>query len=217
MPQTVTVAQGDCISSIAFSKGFYPETIWNDPANAGLKNQRTDPNMLVPGDKVVIRDKDPGGVDCASGDTYKFRKRGVPAMFRLQLFENEEPRANHNYSLIVDGNRFQGTTSPDGVLQEYISPSAKKAELTIGPPEAKFEFIFGTLQPIGEIAGVQGRLNNLGYECGPINGQINDKTREALLAFQTRFGLDQTGKPDQPTLDRLKKIHDEVGDFPEPA
>ena len=50
-----TVKQGDCITSIAFNKGFYEKTIWDHPDNAKLKNDRKDMKILQPGDKVVIR------------------------------------------------------------------------------------------------------------------------------------------------------------------
>ena len=215
MPKTVTVAHGDCISSIAFRFGFYPETIWNDPANAELKNHRTDPNMLVPGDKVVIPDKDPGGVNHASEARHKFRKRGVPALFRIQVFDGEEIRGNQQYSLVIDGKSCQGTTDDRGVIEEWILPDAKSGELVIGPDELKIELLFGKLQPINEIAGVQARLINLGFDCGGVNGQITDTTRSALRTFQERFGIEVTGEFDQPTLIKLQQMHDSTQSFPE--
>ena len=40
---------------------------------------------------------------------------------------------------------------------------------------------------------VQTILNRLGYETGPVDGELNDATREALRKFQADAGLEPTG------------------------
>ena len=72
------VKQSDCISSIAFKYGFFPDTIWNDSKNSKLKQDRKDPNVLLPGDEVYIRDKEEKEESCASEERHSFRKKGVP-------------------------------------------------------------------------------------------------------------------------------------------
>ena len=37
-------------------------------------------------------------------------------------------------------------------------------------------------------------LNRLGYETGPVDGELNEATREALRKFQADAGLDATGE-----------------------
>ncbi|MEY2429487.1 MAG: hypothetical protein QOJ40_2372, partial [Verrucomicrobiota bacterium] len=49
MPEDYKVKDGDCLSSIAFSKGFFWETLWNHGDNSALKSKRKDPNVLSPG------------------------------------------------------------------------------------------------------------------------------------------------------------------------
>jgi hypothetical protein len=90
MPDYI-VKDGDCIDSIAADHGFFPDTIWNDPANSGLKQKRKDPNVLMPNDKVFIPEKvtrsEVRNVDMRA----KFKRKGVPAKLRLQLFKPKEP------------------------------------------------------------------------------------------------------------------------------
>jgi hypothetical protein len=51
------VKQSECIYSISDGYGFFPNTVWNDPSNAELKERRQVPGILFPGDIVVVPDK----------------------------------------------------------------------------------------------------------------------------------------------------------------
>ena len=51
---TVTISLGDSIPSLAKDNGFFPDTIWNHPQNAGLRSKRKSQNQLYPGDEVFI-------------------------------------------------------------------------------------------------------------------------------------------------------------------
>jgi hypothetical protein len=53
-----TVKAGDSLSEIAKAHGVtYWRAIYNDPANAGFRVKRPNPNLIQPGDSIVI----PGG------------------------------------------------------------------------------------------------------------------------------------------------------------
>src|SRR5262245_59620858 len=90
MPDYI-VKEGDCIDSIAADHGFFPDTIWNDPGNSDLKQQRKDPNVLLPGDKVVIPEKQVKEVYKADRNRHRFKRKGVPAKLRLRFLKPKEP------------------------------------------------------------------------------------------------------------------------------
>jgi hypothetical protein len=214
MPNYI-VQQGDCLSSIAYCAGFLPATIWDHPANSKLKSKRKDPNILLAGDELFIPELQIKEYSKPTDQSHKFIKKGVPALLRLQIFDGEEPRANQNYILIIDGFHVSGVTDDQGKLEQPLIPNARKGMLTIGPDQMLYDLDFGHLDPVGEVSGVQGRLTNLGYDCGEVNGELNEPTRAALRAFQRRLQLEQTGEMDEPTLRHLEKLHDRVSLFPE--
>ena len=85
MAEDYKVADGDCLSSIAFARGFFWETLWNLGENAELKNKRKDPNILHPGDVLHIPDLRLKEESCATENEYKFKLKGVPAKLKLKL------------------------------------------------------------------------------------------------------------------------------------
>ena len=170
MPVVHKVKQGECISSIAEDYGFSWERIWNDLNNEELKQKRKDPNILYPGDEVVIADKE----------------------------VREE----------IDGQSFSGKTNGEGRVEQRIPPNAKQGQLRLGEDGHEvYNIQLGSLDPLSETAGVQQRLKNLGYECGSVDGETGPETREALIAFQKKHELGETGEINSETLDKLKQLH----------
>jgi N-acetylmuramoyl-L-alanine amidase len=208
------VQQGESVISLSEKYGFFADTIWNDPANAELKKKRKNMNILMPGDIVIIRDKQLKEVKKQTGSLHKFRRKGIPVLFRLQLFDIEEPRANQEYSLDVDGQKYSRKTDSRGVLEQTIPANSKKGVLIIGPDELRLEIDFGYLDPINEISGIQKRLNNLGFYCGTPDNTLNHATKQALLEFQRRFRLQETGEADSATVAKLTELHDKNELFP---
>lgn len=51
---------------------------------------------------------------------------------------------------------------------------------------------------------VQTILNRLGYETGPVNGELNEATQEAVRKFQADAGLDPTGEVTMLTVIELR-------------
>lgn len=111
---------GESIESIAFEHGFFPYTIWEHPENAKLKELRDNMNQLAAGDEVFIPDMTVGVEAASSGARLKFKRKGVPSLYRIQLLDYDEPRANLDYRFVVDGALIEGKTDANGVLEEPI-------------------------------------------------------------------------------------------------
>jgi hypothetical protein len=85
------VQQGECILSIARDHGHLFETIFSHPNNAQLRAIRKDPNILLPGDRVHIPEKQRKQAPCQTAMNHVFRKKGS-GNFRLRLVEEPQPK-----------------------------------------------------------------------------------------------------------------------------
>ncbi len=207
MPNRHTVSQGECISSIAARYGFFPATIWDNTGNSRLKAERGDPNVLYEGDVVVIPDRRVRSEPSATEQRHRFRRKGVPERLLFQILDEEQPRANQPYVLDVDGRLTQGTTDAEGAVVEFIPPDARKARLLIGEERQEYVLDLGCLDPIDQLSGVQARLNNLGYDCGAVDGALGPRTTAALRRFQQDHSLPESGTADQQTQQKLREVY----------
>lgn len=212
MPVTYTVEPGDCLSSIALEYGFTWQSLWNDSANASLKQLRKDPNVLYPGDIVTIPDRAPKQYDAPAEQRHKFKLKGTPAKLRVRLLDAAgKARKNLPFKLKIDGRLSKGTTDSDGRVQTSIAPDAKLAVLTVTDSAGKildlYELTLGGLNPVTEVSGLQQRLINLGFNCRPVDNEFGPITRAAMNAFQRSANLPATQDPDDATRDALVARH----------
>jgi N-acetylmuramoyl-L-alanine amidase len=209
MPQLHVAKVNDCISSIALERGFFPDTIWNDPENADLRQVRRDPNVLRKGDLVVIPDKRRKEDDKPTDRRHQFRRKGFPTTIHIRLLKCGIPREEEPYQLVVDGRIHEGTTDGDGNLWIYIPANARKATLYVGEGEYRDEYKLELrhLEPVTDLKGAQQRLNNLGYSAGPENGNLSPLIIQALMRFQHDNNLDINGENDDMTQQKLLELH----------
>ena len=137
-----------------------------------------------------------------------FQKKGDKVELRLRLLDwTGEPRANQPYRLFINLVGMQGETDEMGELKETIPANAQKAELQLIDSGEQFELLLGHLDPIEEISGIQGRLENLGYHTHTIDNDFGPRTQKNLCRFQLAKDLPVSGEPDDPTRKKLAEEH----------
>ena len=191
--------------------------LYDDPANAELKKRRPNPNVLYPGDLVAIPEPKPLTAQGATGDWHEFAVEREQVRLKVQLLGLDgKALTNQAYELTVDGQKRSGTTDGSGLLDEPVDVTNKTAQLKVTVPAGDetrnltWQLNIGSLDPVTTTSGMQARLAHLQYYTGAIDGNFGPLTRGAVMAFQQSAGLDVTGVPDETTLDKLQKQHDEV-------
>jgi len=204
MPSQHTVAQGESIASIAEDSGHFAGTLWEHPENAALRELRQDPRILLAGDVVFIPDLREKSVAADTGRVHRFRRRGVPGVFRVRVAVDGQPLRNEPYVLEVDGVvRGSGLTDASANVQEFIPTGAAAGVLKLERLGLSLPLRFGELDPVTVESGVRQRLRNLGFAAG-----TPEEVAESLRSLQRRFNLPETGEPDDATRRKLVKLHE---------
>ena len=201
------IRQGDCISSIAYRYNLLPETIWDDPANAKLRSLRKDPNVLLPGDEVVVRRKEMKNMPISTGKRHRFQIKGFQEKFAIQFKLGDEPRDNEAYVLNIDGTLAEGQTDENGNVEFLIPPNARTAKILFRDRGDEYTLQLGRMDPITELSGVQGRLDNLGFFYGPIDGKMSEELEQAIRDFQEANDMEPTGDLDEETRNKIEQAH----------
>lgn len=221
MPQIHVCRPGDCLARVAWSYLLEPQVVSGHPDNRALLSRREDPNMLFPGDTLVIPDGKQPKYDLPTGQHHRLALPAPPKELRLVVRDRQqEPVANQPYTLLLDDVRPEkrkrtGTTDGDGMLCERIPIKCMGAVLEVA--DWRIRLRLGFLHPLpgddGEPAsGVESRLRALGYAAAssgrtPVGKPrvLAPGTRLALALFQTDQGLEATGDLDTSTLDKIKE------------
>ena len=203
-----TVKQGEHIVRIAHEYGLTKiELIWDHPNNAALKNLRKNPHVLFPGDQLFIPEVQKKEESRPTGQLHKFKIEGQPLKLKLRITdESDEPLENVTCRLNIQGVTKDHTTDPDARLERPIPPESEDAMLDIAGVQVPIKI--GHLDPIDKLSGQQARLNNLGYDAGPVGEQNEEQFRSAVEEFQCDRGIKPvTGVCDSKTQAKLKEAH----------
>jgi hypothetical protein len=121
-------AQGECLSTIAARHGFSRwQALFDHPDNAALKAQRKSPNLLLPGDEIVVPDRDVKELECASGKVHRFKVKSPRSQVRIVLRAHDgTPHAGARWIVEVDDEEIKGETADDGLIEADVPLSATR-------------------------------------------------------------------------------------------
>jgi hypothetical protein len=216
VPIPYTVKQGDCLSRIAAAFGFADwRTVYDAPANADFRKKRPNPNLIYPGDVVVIPDKEQRGFDVTTGARHRFKLKRPATWLRLVV----DVDAPHRYLLEVGTTRARGTTDGSSPIEEKVDPLVTQGVIRLwpdagdapdDPPEdaIRWSLAIGSLDPIEEVSGVKGRLLNLGYYDGAVDDQVDAPTVSSIRRFRENHGLEIKDDIDEELRNKLVEMHD---------
>jgi hypothetical protein len=209
------VRSGDYLTKLASTLGFDADAVWNDPANEELKAQRPNPEILAPGDVLIIPEPSPDPIDLHAGTSNSY-EADVPKVHVALAFstpglagEDDEPLADEPYVVLGLGEDVEGTTSGDGQVEFDVPVTVR--EVTIEFPDRGYRCPvgIGDIDPNDEPSGVRQRLQNLGYHLStdPDEAHAEEEMRLALLTFQRSAGLEPSGVLDDATRDAILQAH----------
>jgi N-acetylmuramoyl-L-alanine amidase len=209
------VRPGECLSSIATSYGYRDwRIVYDHPQNAGFRAKRQNPNIILPNDEIFIPTKAEASRTCATGQTHVFRLTAARTLLRLAPQDATWSLCpGRRFRLEVEGAPpTDGVIPDDGLIEVPIPSDAATGTLTVWIDEAhpdgqSWELRLGALDPVESMTGIQARLNNLGFDCGPVDGDCGPLTRAAVRAFQERHGLTIDGIPGPLTQAKLEEVH----------
>ena len=171
MAEKRTIKPGESLLELAYDGGFDSwKTVWNDPANAELRDLRKDPQVLLPGDELTIPQRTATPKErCPVDKVHRFRLIRPRAWLNLRMQdEHGEPIVGARFKLDIEGEVHEGETDRDGVLSVEICPNVHHGTLvfwsddSVPPFEAPVHI--GHLDPTSARSGMLARLMNLGWD-----------------------------------------------------
>jgi hypothetical protein len=208
-----TVRQGDTLAKIAkdFNLASW-KRIYDHPNNGSFRKDRPNPNLIYPGDVVFVPDREDRDESRATGAKHQFVHKRPTQTLRVAVEDMDRQRlANQPYKLWIDGEFSTGTTDGEGNIEKEIPLKASQGLLKVA--DYQWKLAIGHLNPMDKntpdqgTSGAQGRLLNLGYPVGSVDGICGPRTKASLRYFQADEHLPETGELDAATRAKLLEVH----------
>jgi len=229
---THIVKPGECVASLAAKCGTTLQSIWEDPANAALKERRASPYVLAPGDAIELPEPNHPERSVEPAGQHRLEARVGTVRLRLALIDEQwgndrvvptRERTEHGYRtregdpvsvadvaplarvafrLEVGGQHIEGTTDGDGVLDEPVDARATAALLVIEPDTPRERRMALHIGYLDPIDEHGGAVQRL-RNLGFGGAAEGPELDDAIAAFQQKQGLEVTGELDEATRNAL--------------
>lgn len=203
------VKQGEHVARLALLSGSTEDEVWNHEKNAELKARRGSPEILAPGDVLYLPAGPVEGLELEKGADNAYQATVPRKPFSVKLATLAGPIADEPYEVRGLPQRPGspppgGRTGSGGEVELEVPVTTRELSIHLPRLVQTFTLALGAMDPLEETSGVRMRLENLGLLSGgrePEPGEVE----AALVAFQSKEGLEATGRADDPTLERLKQ------------
>ncbi len=214
MQRLHVVQPGEWLGSIARNYGLAgAQDLYDFEANSHLRETRDDPNLVHPGDEVWVPATANAVALHLNGDgvsrlSVTARAAAAETIEVVLRDDDGDPVAATPYEFQIGGYHARGTTDDQGrVIQEFDARYLSYGRYTLVVDGQSIDLAVGHLDPINTVRGVQGRLANLGFDPGAIDGRLGPRTRSAVCRFQSAHDLTVDGSLSNTLRDRLLSEH----------
>lgn len=186
-----TVRQGENVHSIAQKYRSDANKIWSHGRNRHLRENRRNPNCLLPGDVLFIPENQDWFTGLSTGQTHYFEvKMPKKTVLKVTFRCNGQALSNCRYELKYDEESKSGTTDGSGNIEVPLPIEVTQAVVTFPERKRVFRLNLRHLNPVESESGVQARLSAMGYYFGGIDGVKGNKHKAALKRYKQKHGIE---------------------------
>jgi hypothetical protein len=199
------VRPGEFLSKLAFQYGFDATAVWEHPKNEALRKSRPDPEVLSPGDLIFFPRTPPLSSPLRVGNANDY-VLDVPKLEVHTRFQDEDgPWKNERYTVAELEPEKVRETDGNGEIRLQVPLLTPSLTLSFIDRDHEEILRIGDLDPPITLSGIRQRLDGLGFFDASIQDDTGDGLALAILLFQRKHGLKQTGRLDKDTVYAIAK------------
>jgi hypothetical protein len=170
---------------------------------------------LVAGDKVFVPDIELREESGATEQKHSFELIRKKVKLRIVVKDDKGNHiADRKYELTIGKQLFEGDTDAGGFIEQEVPADATGGKLKVFTEDENMKVLtwdlsIGALEPVETDLGVQGRLKNLAFYFGSLDGKLTeDKSKTAVESYKKKNSMDPNSDVTDEVRNKLKDSHD---------